>query len=146
MLLAMSIIPLAITVNLISSLNTADNYRTLILTGLIQGVTFFISFFALVPRLGITGAAISILITCISSSIFLILSTDRGSFRYMASACLSILAGYTVGLLTGLIIGYEQHPWMLVTSVVATLISVYATKNISMLETIFFIKGILQKK
>jgi len=146
MILAMSIVPFAVTVNLISLINTSGNNIKLVLTGTVQIVTFFFSFFIFVPLFQTTGAAISILITCVSSSLFLILLTEHGSFRYIISTCLSIVAGYTIGKLTGLAIGNDQQFLIIFASVVVTLASLYATRNISIAETNFFLTGLIQKK
>ena len=145
-ILAMSIIPFAITVNLISLINTLGNNFKLILMGIVQAVTFFFSFFIFVPLFQTTGAAISILIACVSSSLFLVLLTEHGSFRYILSTGLSVLAGYTIGKLTGLVIGNDPQFLIVFASVVATLISLYGTNNISMAETNFFLRGLLQRK
>jgi presenilin-like A22 family membrane protease len=133
-------------VNLISLINTSGNRIKLILTGMVQVVTFFFSFFIFVPLFQTTGAAISILIACVGSSLFLILLTEHRSFRYILSTVLSVLAGYTIGKLTGLVIGNDPQFLIVFASVVATLISMYGTKNISMAETNFFLRGLLQRK
>lgn len=145
-ILAVSIIPFAVTVNLISLINTSGNRIKLILTGMVQVVTFFFSFFIFVPLFQTTGAAISILIACVSSSLFLILLTEHGSLRYILSTGLSVIVGYTIGKFTELVIGSDQRLLIIFASVVATLVSLYGTKNISMAETNFFLRGILQRK
>ena len=146
LILAMAIIPSSITINLISKLNNLGKSNMLILTGIVQLVIFFISFFFLVPPYETMGAAISILIAYLSSSLFLIILTDHGSFRYIVSACLSVLAGFFAGYSIGVIIGHEQQFLILVCSVAVSVVVIMASKNMTIKDTKFLLKAMLQKK
>ena len=145
-ILAIAIIPSAITANLISKLNNLDKSRLLLFSGLLQIGTFFISFFVLVPIYGTIGAAISILTAYMSPSIFLIILSGHGSFRHILSVCLSVFAGFIVGQMIGLILGYEQQLLLLITSVVVSTVVIFVSKNMTIKETRILLKAFLRKK
>lgn len=146
LVLALGILPSSITANMISKLNFLGRSRTLILTGTVQISIFFLCFFVLVPTYEIMGAAISILVAYLSSSLLLIILTDRRSFRYVAYACLSVLAGFIVGQMTSLIVGYEQQFLIVIFSIVVSIIVIFTTKNMTVTETKFLLQAMLQKK
>jgi O-antigen/teichoic acid export membrane protein len=144
--LAMAIIPMSITVNLISKLNNLNKSRTLIITGFIQLVTFFICFFITVPPLGTLGAAISILVTYLISSVFLVSVTERDSLRYIYFTCLSIFAGFIAGYFLEMIIGYQQLILTVIFSVVISIVSIFLTKNMTIRETILLAREVFRKQ
>jgi len=144
-ILAMAIIPSAITVNLISKLNNLDKSRLLVLSGLLQICTFFISFFVLVPIYGTIGAAISILTAYLSSSIFLIILSGDGSFRHILTVCLSVFAGFIVGYMISMILGNEQQYLIIIISIATSILVIFASKNMTITEMRFLLKAMLQK-
>lgn len=144
--LAMAIIPMSITVNLISKLNNLNKSRTLIITGFIQIVTFFICFFILVPPLETLGAAISILVTYFISSVFLVAVTERDSLQYIYFTCLSILVGFITSYLLGMIFGYQQQILITVFSVALSIVIIFATKNMTIRETILLAREVFRKQ
>ena len=144
-ILAMAIIPSAITVNLISKLNNLDKSRLLVLSGLLQICTFFISFFVLVPIYGTIGAAISILTAYLSSSIFLIILSGHGSFRHILTVCLSVFAGFIVGYMISMILGNEQQYLIIIISIATSILVIFASKNMTITEMRFLLKAMLQK-
>jgi O-antigen/teichoic acid export membrane protein len=145
-ILAMAIIPSAITANLISKLNNLDKSRLLVFSGLLQICTFFISFFVLVPIYGTIGAAISILTAYLSSSLFLIILSGRGSFRHIIFTGISVLAGFFAGHIVGLILGYEQQFLIVIFSVIVSTMVILASKNMTIKETRLLVKALLGKK
>jgi len=144
-ILAMAIIPSAITANLISKLNNLDKSRLLVFSGLLQIGTFFISFFVLVPIYGTIGAAISILTAYLSSSIFLIILSGRGSFRHILTVCLSVFAGFIVGYMISMILGNEQQYLIIITSIATSILVILASKNMTIKEMTFLLKAMLPK-
>jgi O-antigen/teichoic acid export membrane protein len=144
--LAMGIIPYSIGVNMISKLNNLGKSRMLILTGIVQMVTFFACFFVLVPIYETMGAAISILVAYLGSSLLLIILADHRSFRSIISACLSVLAGFTMGYMINMIIGNEQQLLIMISSVVVSIVTLLASKNMTIKETKFLLKAMLQRK
>jgi len=144
-ILAMAIIPSAITANLISKLNNLDKSRLLVFSGLLQIGTFFISFFVLVPIYGTIGAAISILVAYLSSSIFLIILSGRGSFRHILTVCLSVFAGFIVGYMISMILGNGQQYLIIIISVATSILVILASKNMTIKEMRFLLKAMLPK-
>jgi hypothetical protein len=144
-ILAMAIIPSAITANLISKLNNLDKSKLLVLSGLLQIVTFFIAFFVLVPIYGTIGAAISILIAYLSSSLFLLILSGHGSFRHVFSVCLSVFAGFIMGYMSSMILGYEQQYLIIIISVATSILVILASKNMTIKEMRFLLKAMLPK-
>ena len=144
-ILAVAIIPSSITANLISKLNNLDKSKLLVLSGLLQIVSFFIAFFVLVPIYGTIGAAISILIAYLSSSLFLMILSGHGSFRHIFSVCLSVFAGFIVGYMISMIIGNEQQYLIIIISVATSILVILASKNMTIKEMRFLLKVMLQK-
>ena len=91
------------------------------------------------------GAAISILIAYISSSLVSLISIDSRSFRSILFVCSAILVGYITGAVT-LVIDHEQHVVSVVLSIVVTLMVIFASKNMTIKETKFIAKMLLQKR
>ena len=143
--LAMAIIPMSITVNLISKLNNLNKSKTLIIIGFLQLVTFFICFFIMVPQLGTLGAAISILATYFISSVFLVAVTERDSLRYIYFTCISILAGFIANYLLGMIVGYQQQILTTIFSVAISVVIIFATKNMTIRETILLAREVFRR-
>jgi O-antigen/teichoic acid export membrane protein len=145
LILAIAIIPSSITVNIISKLNNLNKSNMLILTGIIQIGIFFISFFSIVPAYGIMGAGISILVAYLGSSLFLIILTDHGSFRYIAASCLAVFVGFITGYIIETMVGREQQILMLICSVAVSVVIIFTSKNMTTKEIKLIIKGMFLK-
>jgi O-antigen/teichoic acid export membrane protein len=144
--LSMSIIPASITVNMISMLNNLSRFRMLILNGLVQMAVFLVSFFLFVPIYGTLGAAISILIAYLASSLLFLILTDRRSYRYVIITCFSVFAGFIVGSVTSLIIGDEQQLLAIIFSIVTSIVIIFSLKNMSISETKSLLKPLIHRK
>ncbi len=144
--LAIAIIPSAISINLISMLNNLNKSKMLIASGLMQFAIFIVSFYILVPLYGTMGAAVSFLLAYSGCSLFLIILTEHESFRNIIFACMSVLAGFTVGYILHMIIGDEQRLLIAICSVVMSVIVIYTTKNMTITETKLLLKEMLQKR
>jgi len=143
--LTLAIIPMSITVNLISKLNNLNKSKTLIITGFIQLATFFICFFITVPLYGTMGAAISILVTYIVSSIFLVIISDRNSLRWISSACFSIFAGFATNYVLGAIMGYQNELVVTAFSVTVSILAIFLSKCMTKEETSLLLKEIIRR-
>lgn len=144
--LAMTIIPSSITINMISKLNTLGKSKPLVITGVVQIVTFFIFFLILVPIYETVGAAISILVVYVISSILLIIVTDRGSLKYILFTCVSVLAGSITGYIISIIVGYEQQFLVLISSIAVSIGIILASKNLTIIDLKFLLKEILHMR
>jgi O-antigen/teichoic acid export membrane protein len=145
-ILAMSIIPFSITINIISKLNNLGESRNLILTGTVQIVTFLLSFIVLVPIYQTMGAAISILVAYVSSSLISLILAEHRSFRSITFVCVSVLAGFITGILMRSVVGHEQQLFVMIFSLTVTIAVIFASKNMTIKETKSLIKTILQRK
>ena len=144
--LSISIIPSSVTVNIISMLNNLGKSKMLVLNGILQMIAFFASFFVLVPTYGTLGMAFSILIAYLSSGLLLLILTDRKSFRYLVMGCLAVLGGFIVGSMIGMIIGTQQQLLIAMSSVVTSIVLIFATNNMTILETKLLIKSLIQRR
>lgn len=140
--LALSIVPSAITINLISMLNNLHKSKMIVISGTAQIVTFFICFFILVPIYGTLGCAISVVIGYIASSILLILFTDHKSVKFILFSCLSIFGGFMMGFIMGLILGQENQILIVISAIAVTAIVIFASKNVTVGEAKLLLKSI----
>jgi len=143
--LAIAIIPSAITINMISKLNNLKNSKMLILSGFLQIAIFFVSFFVLVPIYQTIGAAISILLAYLGTSLLLIILTKHGSYRYIIFACLSVLAGFAMGYVLSIITSNEPQLLILTCSVSVSIAVILASKNMTIKETRYLLKTMTHK-
>ncbi len=142
--LALSIIPAAITVNMISMLNNLGRSKMLIIIGILQIVTFFICFFALVPPYGIMGAAISILVAYAVSSVTLLCTTDHQSFKYILFTCFAIGVGIVVGYILGAVLENNLEFIVAAGSVGASIVVILLSKNLTIREVGLMCKAVVQ--
>lgn len=142
--LALSIIPAAITVNMISMLNNLGRSKMLIIIGILQIVTFFICFFALVPPYGIMGAAISILVAYAVSSVTLLCTTDHQSFKYILFTCFAIGTGIVVGYILGAVLENNLEFIVAAGSVGASIVVILLSKNLTIREVGLMCKAVVQ--
>jgi O-antigen/teichoic acid export membrane protein len=132
-ILSIGILPSSIAMNAISKFNNLDKSRKLISIGSVQMLTFLIVFFLSVPHYGTLGAALSILIAFVASSIPSIIWSDSMSMKYVATSGVAILAGIAAGYTVISVVGI--HPLVAaLTSFGITLISVIVLKNTSVME------------
>jgi O-antigen/teichoic acid export membrane protein len=144
-ILALGIIPSSITITLISKLNNLNRAKMLILTGVLQVVVFFISFLSVVPQYGTVGAALSILITYLASSIILIIMTKYDSIRYVLFSYLSVFIGFIAGYTLNTLIGQHQV-FIIIFSVATSIVVILVSKSLTIKETKVLVNGIFKKQ
>lgn len=145
-ILALGIIPSSLTINIISKLNNLNKSKLLVLVGILQVVTFFASFLALVPEYGTVGAALSIFLTYLISSIVLVIRTEYDSLKYILFASLSILIGFIVGFIMKNYLGIYPEYLVVIISVGIAILVTLLTKGLTIKETKYIIKEIFQKR
>jgi O-antigen/teichoic acid export membrane protein len=132
LLLAIGILPFAVTFNAISSFNNTGHYKRIFVIGSIELVTFSVAFFFFVPYHGIIGAASSVMLSFVAASVPSVIWLGSTFNRYVASSCLAIISGIAAGLIFGLI---STHPLMqIIPSFIVTGSIVIALKNITIPE------------
>jgi O-antigen/teichoic acid export membrane protein len=145
-LLSIAILPFSIMINAISKFNFKDDPKKLILVGSTQLLTFLITFYLLVPSYGTLGAAFSILIAFVASSIPSIVWSDRILIRYIINTCIAILVGWVVGFGIASVIGggiFIQIASVL-SAVTVTFAIILGLRNTSRNELIQLIKAFLK--
>ena len=143
--LALSIIPAVVTVNMVSMLNNLGKSKMLILNGIVQMAAFFVSFFVLVPTYGTFGMAVSILIAFLSSSLLLLFLTDHKSFRHLVMACIAILGGFIVGSMMSMMTGNQLQLFVVISSVVTSIMIIFLSNNMTIFETKSLLKSLTRR-
>ncbi len=146
MILSIAILPFAIATNTISRLNILGKSRELLLVGSLQMIGFIMSFVLLVPHMQGVGAAISILISYSISCIPTLFWSDRILLRYIANTVASVVAGLGVSIFFKALLpeGIVNVFVTLFTSVLITLIVIFALKNTSISEVKILLKTVIK--
>lgn len=142
-ILAIGILPSAIVMIAISRFNNLNQSRKLISIGSIQILSFIVSFFILTPHYGTLGAAFSMLIAFVLSSIPSIIWSGRQFAKIIANSSIAILAGVISGYLVSLIITAPSVA-VISTSISVTVIVLFAIKNTSTREISQLVKSAIR--
>jgi O-antigen/teichoic acid export membrane protein len=145
LVLSISILPFAITINAISKFNNLGKSRKLVSVGVTEVLAFLLAFFFLVPHYGTLGAAFSTLVAFASSSVLSIIWLERTSIRYIGASGIAIIAAVASGYIVGSII--VLHPLELILISIAVAVTVVlALKNTSANELGQLVKGVINRK
>lgn len=102
-------------------------------------------FLFLVPLYGTLGAAVSMLIAFVSSSIPSIIWSERISMRYIGNSVIAVISGFALGYAVGIVFN-GIHPGMqILTSASVALAVVLALRNTSIREIGQLVKDLLRK-
>jgi O-antigen/teichoic acid export membrane protein len=96
-ILSVSILPSIIVMNSISKFNNSNESRKIIVIGCIQFTAFLISFMISVPLYGIFGAAVSIFVAYLISSIPSLIWSNGAVRRYVVNSTIATFAGILLG-------------------------------------------------
>jgi O-antigen/teichoic acid export membrane protein len=136
MILAIGILPFALTTNTISRFNYLGMSRRILLIGSLQIIGFVVSFILLVPSLKGVGAALSILISYSVSCIPILIWSEKTVLRYVAKTAIAVIVGWAISsmfrLLLPNIVIIEYIT--LASCILITAILIFALKNISISE------------
>ena len=142
LVLSIGILPSIIVTNSISKFNTSNESRKIIVIGCIQFATFLISFMIFIPLYGIFGAAASIFVAYLISSILSLIWSSSPARRYMLNSTIATFAGILLGyaILWG---ASTIHPIMAIfASVTLTIIITLLFKNTTPQEIKEILKSI----
>lgn len=149
LVLAIGMLPFSITVNAITRLNNLMKPKKLVFIGILQLSTFLLSFFLLAPSFGTLGAAFAILLAFTASATVSMIWSGRSALKHAALCFLSVFIGTVLGYIVYLIAieASVSHPQILatMTSVIASIIVILATKNLSLREIKYLVKEAFQK-
>jgi O-antigen/teichoic acid export membrane protein len=96
-ILSVGILPSIIVMNSISKFNNSNESRKIIVIGCIQFAAFLISFMIFVPLYGIFGAAVSIFVAYLISSIPSLIWSNGPVRRYVVNSTIATFAGILFG-------------------------------------------------
>jgi O-antigen/teichoic acid export membrane protein len=128
-ILSVGILPSIIVMNSISKFNNSNESRKIIVIGCIQFAAFLIPFMVLVPLYGIFGAAVSIFVAYLTSSIPSLIWSNGPVRRYVVNSTIATFAGILLGY--AILWGTATiHPIMVIfASVALTTITTLLFKN-----------------
>lgn len=141
-ILSICILPSIIVMNSISKFNNSNESRKIIVIGCIQFAAFLISFMIFVPLYGIFGAAASIFVAYLISSIPSLIWSNRPVIRYVVNSTIATFGGILLGyaILWG---ASTIHPIMaIIASVTFTTITTLLFKNTTPQEIREILKSI----
>jgi O-antigen/teichoic acid export membrane protein len=147
-ILAMGIMPFAISINIISKLNNLNRHKNLLILGLLQLGLFIIFFFLLVPLYGTMGAAYSILISLIGSSLLATKWLEKSSLRHIGVCCLSIIISVLTGYMFNWLVGdYIMHSTIIALSISVAIcfVVILIFKNTSTVEISQIFKEVFRR-
>jgi O-antigen/teichoic acid export membrane protein len=142
-ILSIRIIPFILVSNSISRLNNQSDVRKLLVIGFVQVIAFLISFYLLVPSYGSLGAAYSILVAFVASSIPSLIWSERILLRYTAISITSIVSGSVVGYMTRIVTSDLVLPVTLTLAV--SIAMILAMRGVSKQEVILIVKSMFSK-
>jgi O-antigen/teichoic acid export membrane protein len=142
--LAIAIFPYILVTNAISSFNSTGRPKQITAIGLIQIFAFLLAFFFFVPQYGTFGAAISILIAYLVSSLPSII-WSRVTINYLFRYLLPILSGLGVSYLIRLFFTSNFPLAIILISIAITLAISIGLKNTSPHEIIAMAKRMVGK-
>jgi O-antigen/teichoic acid export membrane protein len=135
-ILAVGILPFAISTNMISRLNYLGSTKKLLTIGLLQVIGFIVGFILLVPQFSAMGAALAILISYSISCIPALIWSEKILLRYLAFTVVAVIAGSATSMMLGLLLpeGLLNEITSVTTSIVVTFTTVFVLKNTSITE------------
>lgn len=144
-ILAIGILPFAITTNTISRLNYIGNSRKLLVIGSLQMIVFLVGFMVLVPHFKGVGAAFSILLAYTASCILSLIWSEKILLRYIANVAIAVTAAWTISKIFSLLLpdGNIDVFITLLSSIIITLAIIFASKNTSIKEVTKLLKTMI---
>lgn len=134
LILSIGILPYSLTLNAIASLNNRGKQRKIVFIGFTEILVFLVGFFLLVPSYGTVGAALSMLIAFIISSIPSLIWSNRAIIRYIAVSAIAIAVGSMAASLLRILIGVDNPLAELFSSMTITTLLIIILKNTTPVE------------
>jgi O-antigen/teichoic acid export membrane protein len=145
-ILSIGIFPYTIVMNAISKFNNLGKSGKLISIGSIQISIFLVMFYLLVPVHTSLGAALSIFVAFVASSVPSIIWSDRVLIKYIASSGASVIAGLVAASLIEFTFYSNTHPIVLsLISMGVTLTATFALKCTSPREIGQLVRSMVRK-
>jgi O-antigen/teichoic acid export membrane protein len=129
-ILALGIVPSSVVMVGISRCNTIGDNKGLVFIGLVQIILFLIFFMIFVPVYGIFGAALSMTLSFVGTSIQSMRVLGATSIRYAVISALAIGAGWSINFISNHVIGFESVISTVI-SIIFSILIIFMLKNIS---------------
>jgi O-antigen/teichoic acid export membrane protein len=143
-ILAIAVFPSSVVINMVSKFNNYGEIRRLTTIGIIQMLSFLISFFILVPHLGTMGAALSVLTSFITAAILSMVSLDKFTIKFIVLSALSIVCGVLCGFASIFLINLTEIVAALIAFAVSSVLAL-SFKIIKITEIAELIKQLIKK-
>jgi O-antigen/teichoic acid export membrane protein len=146
LILAIGILPFAITTNTVSRLNYIGDSRRLLVIGSLQMVVFLLSFVVLVPHFKGVGAAFSILLAYTASCILSLIWSDKILLRYIANIVIAVITACAISKIFSWFLpaGDIGASITLLSSMIITLAIVFASKTMLIKEVTIILKTVIR--
>lgn len=146
MILGLSILPSSITIIAISEFNLTNQYKKILLIGIIEIAIFIAFFYLLVPDFNILGASVATFVAFFSSAVISVLWMKKSSLRYILNSLLSLAIGIAIWQAMGFILDFGLTSTILnfmIVVLASTAILFYLNK-ITIRELITMVKAVSQ--
>jgi O-antigen/teichoic acid export membrane protein len=143
-LLAIGIIPSAVTMISISKFNNMERYNRIVIIGIIQVMLFVIPFYILVPKLGILGGSWSMLLAYIGSAVAATVWMDKKSIKFIINSAIAIFLGVFASYVYSVVIN-NSDVFRLTLALIVTVLSIFFLKNTSTDEVINLVRSFAKK-
>jgi O-antigen/teichoic acid export membrane protein len=146
LILAIGILPFAITTNTVSRLNYIGDSRRLLVIGSLQMVVFLLSFVVLVPHFKSIGAAFSILLAYTASCILSLIWSDKILLRYITNIVIAVITAWAISKIISWFLpaGDIAASITLLSSMIITLAIVFASKTMLIKEVTIILKTVIR--
>ena len=136
--------PTIIVINSISKFNNSNDSRKILVTGSVQVAAFLVLFSIFVPIHGIFGAAFSIFVAYLASSVPPLVWSNRAARRYVLKSTLATFSGVLLGygIIWGTNTTFVHAIIALCTSVALTTVITLLLKNTTPKEIKEILKSI----
>jgi len=144
-ILAIAILPFAITANTISRLNYTNSSKRLIAIGSLQLIVFLACFIILVPEYNAVGAAFSVLLAYTASCILSLIWSEKILLRYIGNVVIAVTAAWFISKIFSWLLpdGNIALFLTILSSITITLAIIFASRNTSIEEVTKLLKALI---
>jgi O-antigen/teichoic acid export membrane protein len=144
-ILSIGILPSAITLIAISRFNSLNNFRRIIIIGVVQVAIFLATFYILVPNLGILGAAWSITLSFAISAVPAVVWLGKVIGKFALNATIAVVVGTVVGYILSHLGGF-YYIEQLIIAIFITILCLFALRNTSTKEIMQITRRVIRRQ
>ena len=143
--LAWSVLPSLITMNAISKFNTSNDQRKILIVGALEICLFLLSFYILVPYIGIVGTGYSTFFAFVASTAASLLWSERVVTKYVLVAIGAVGVSWMIGNILNILL--EIHPLLIIIiSMVISASIIVGLKNVRRTELFEITRNVFQSR